>query len=265
MRRFLVAALCLACLSACSGRTALPPVPESEAESRWQSFERLSSRPAGPSVLSGSLRFGTVTDTRRVTYLLWSNGRPPVRLDVQAGAGPTVAKVLAVNGQLLLFLPEDHKAYTGEDDPDKALLRLGLPLPLGLADMAAFLDGHYAGAMGNPQVEACHAAADNPGHVVYQVRSSRGRSDITLSPQALPVRWTQTPGWDVRLDFDEHTRLPRKVEALLPGGSDTVRSERDACRIVLLIKERRQSEHFSPQELLLALPDGVIPRSLDAD
>lgn len=265
MRRFLVAALCLTCLSACSGRPALPPVPESEAEGRWQAFENLSVRPARASVLSGSLRFGPVNDTRRVTYLLWSNGRPPVRLDVQAGVGPTVAKVLAVHDQVLLFLPEDGKAFTGADDPDKALRSLGLPLPLGLADMAAFLDGRYAEAMGSPQVEAYHAAADKPDHVVYRVRSSRGRSDVTLSPQALPVRWKQNPGWDVRLDFDEHSRLPRKIEGILPGGYGTVRSEEDTCRMVLLIRERRQPEPFSAEELQLTLPDGITPRLLDAD
>lgn len=265
MRRFLVVALCLACLSACSGRTTLPPVPQGEAESRWRAFEALSLRPAEASVLSGSLRFGPVSDTRRVTYLLWSNGRPPIRLDIQAGVGTTVAKVLAAGDQVLLFLPQDSKAFTGTDDPDKALRSLGLPLPLGLADMAAFLDGRYTEAMGNPRVEEYHAAADNPEHVIYRVRSRRGRSEVTLSPQALPVRWKQIPGWDVRLDFDDHTRLPRKVEGLLPGGSGTVRPEEDACRIVLLIKERRQPERFSAEELQLALPDGVIPRSLDAD
>lgn len=263
MRRFLIVALCLACLSACSGRSALPPVPQSEAEARWQAFNALSSRPAGASVLSGSLRFGPVNDTRRVTYLLWSNGRPPIRLDVQAGVGRTVAKVLADSDQVLLFLPEDSKAYTGTDDPDKALRSLGLPLPLGLADMAAFLDGSYAEAMGNPDVEGYHAATDNPQHVVYRVISSQGRGEVTLSPQALPVRWQRSSGWDVRLDFDEHTRLPRRVEGVLPGGVGTVRE--DAYRIVLLIKERRQPERFSAEELQLVLPYGVIPRSLDAD
>lgn len=264
MRRFLVMMLCLACLSACSSRTALPPVPESEAQDRWQAFQALSGRQAEPSVLTGSLRFGSVTDTRRVTYLLWSNGRPPIRLDVQAGVGATVAKALAANGQILFFLPEEARAYTGTDDPDEALRSLGLPLPLGLADMAAFLDGHYAEALENPQVENYHASAGNAENVVYQIRSIRGRSEVTLSPQALPVRWKQSPGWDVRVDFDEHTHLPRKVEGLLPGGNGTVRSEEDAYRIVLLIKERRSSGRFSPEELQLLLPAEVIPRSLDA-
>ncbi len=266
MKRFILAAVCMAGLTACSGRTALPPpVPEGEAERRWQAFEALSERPAAPSVLSGSLRFGPINDTRRVTYLLWSNGRPPIRLDVQAGVGATVAKALAANGRVLLFLPEDNKAYMGADEPDKALRSLGLPLPLGLADMTAFLGGRYAEALGNPQVERYHASADDAENVVYIVRSEQGKSEVTLSPQALPVRWKQRPGWDVHMDFDEVTRLPRKVEGVLSGGSGTVRPEGDAYRMVLLLKERRQPERFPSGELQLALPSGVIPRSLDTD
>ena len=266
MKRFILMAVCLAGLTACSGRTALPPpVPENEAARRWEAFEALSERSAVPSVLSGSLRFGPVNDTRRVTYLLWSNGRPPVRLDVQAGVGTTVAKVLAADGRVLLFLPEDNKAYTGEDEPDRALRSLGLPLPLSLADMTAFLEGRYAEALQNPQVERYHASADDAENVVYIVRSERGKSEVTLSPQALPVRWRQHPGWDVRMDFDDVTRLPRKVEGVLPGGNGTVHPEGDAYRMVLLIKERRQPERFPPAELQLPLPAGVISRSLDTD
>ena len=265
MKRFLLVAVCLAGLTACGGRTVLPPVPEDEAERRWQAFEALSERPAVPSVLNGSLRFGPVNDTRRVTYLLWSNGRPPIRLDVQAGVGTTVAKALAANGRVLIFLPEDNKAYAGVDEPDRALRSLGLPLPLGLADMTAFLEGRYAEALGSPKVESYQASVDDAENVVYIVRSERGKSEVTLSPQALPVRWKQRPGWDVHMDFDDVTRLPRKVEGTLPGGSGTVRPEGDAYRMVLLIKERRQPERFSAGELQLALPAGVIPRSLDAD
>lgn len=265
MKRLFLVAACLLSLTACGGRAVRPPLSEGEADRRWQTFEALSDRPAVPSVISGSLRFGPLNDTRRVTYLLWDNGREPVRLDVQAGVGTTVAKALADNGRVLLFLPEDGKAYVGTDEPDKALRSLGLPLPLGLADMAAFLEGRYAEALGRPTVESYHASPDDADNVIYVVRSVRGKSEVTLSSQALPVRWKQQPGWNVRVDYDDVSRLPRKVEGILPGGRGTVRSEDDAYRMVLLIKERRWPAKFPAGEMHVALPAGIVPRSLDAD
>lgn len=265
MKRLVLVAVCLLALSACGGRVVLPPVPEAEAQRRWLAFEALSERADVPAVLSGSLRFGPVNDTRRVTYLLWNNGREPIRLDVQAGVGTTVAKVLTTGDRVLLFLPEDNKAYMGADEPDKALRTLGLPLPLGLADMTAFLQGRYFEALGSPTVESYRATDEGSENVAYAIRSARGQSELTLSPQALPVRWKVPHGWSVDVAYDDAARLPRKVEGVLPGGLGTVRAEEDAYRMVLLIKERRQPAPFPAGELRLELPAGVAPRSLDAD
>lgn len=260
--RYVTVVVCLLALGACGGHRPQPMVPESEADIRWKSFQALSGRPYAPAVLSGSLRFGPVNDTRRVTYLMWGNGGDPLRLDVQAGVGTTVAKVRVSGGEVLVYLPEEGKAYAGLDEPDRALRTMGLPLPLGLADMAAFLEGHYAEALGSPQPQGFQAVADDDG-IVYSIRTERGPSELTLSPQALPVRWKLPRGWDVRVSYDDATRLPRKVEGILPGGTSSAQPEKDSYRLILLIKDRQQPLGFPAGELELSLPAGTAIRSLD--
>lgn len=259
--RYLAGIVCLLALTACGGHRISPLAPESEADIRWKSFQALSDKPLAPAVLSGSLRFGPTDDTRRVTYLLWGNGGDPLRLDVQAGVGTTVAKIRVSGGEVLAYLPEEGKAYSGQDAPDKALRAMGLPLPLGLADMAAFLEGRYVRALGNPQPEGFQASADGDG-IVYRVRTAHGTSELTLSPQALPVRWKLPHGWDVSIAYDDATQLPRKVEGVLPGGA-SARPEKDNYRLVLLIKDRQQPLGFPVGDLELNLPAGTIARSLD--
>ena len=138
------------------------PTSGGDAASRWQAFVQRSSHPAAYDILSGSLRFGPANDTRRVTYLLWSsntggpsvlddNGHEPagldaadripgatddertIRLEVNAGVGANVAKAVFENGQMLLVLPRDQKAYAGAETPETLRRLLGLPLPIGIS------------------------------------------------------------------------------------------------------------------------------------
>lgn len=255
-------ALCLLTLAACSYSppTLSPEDMKGEAGARWQAFQSLSERPAAPFVLGGSLRFGVPDDTRRVTYLLWGNGGEPFRLDIQAGVGVTVAKAQVADGTLLLFLPQDNKAYNGTDHPDKALTRIGIPLPLSLRQLSDFLLGHYAQTLDNPKVIDYKPAPRGDG-IVYTILTSAGISDLELSPQGLPLSWNLPARWKVTFDYDENL-LPRKLEAeRLEGRS--VPTDLSGYRAILLIKNRQVPPPFPPSELQLALPAGVYPQSLD--
>lgn len=256
--------LCLLTLSACADR-AQPLTPEQmegEASVRWQAFQSLSERDNAPFVLSGSLRFGVPDDTRRVTYLLWGNGGEPFRLDIQAGVGATAAKAQVSDGTLLLYLPQDNKAYSGTDHPDKALTRIGMPLPLSLRQLSDFLDGRYRSALGQPQVLAYRPAPRGDG-IIYTIISPAitGKSELELSAQGLPVAWNLPSSWKVNLDYDDNL-LPRKLEAELPDGRG-VRSDLAGYKVILLIKNRQTPAPFPSHELELLLPSGVSPQSLD--
>ena len=91
---------CLALLCACARQPVLETSPENRAvlEQRWQKFAAIGAvdklDKAEPYRLQLSLRFGTEGDTRRVTALFWGNSQRQLRLDVMAGVGTTVAKIL---------------------------------------------------------------------------------------------------------------------------------------------------------------------------
>jgi outer membrane biogenesis lipoprotein LolB len=225
------AALVLASLAA-SCTPGPPRLEEGEAALRWQSFAKTAA-PSGSSVLGGSLRFGPDNDTRRVTYLLWGNADGPLRLDVQAGAGVVVARARMEEGAVLIHFPQEGKAYIGADAPDKALRALGIPLPLSLAELNAFLQGRYGEALGGPSPESSRPAAQGTG-IVYAVRGPRGQSLLELSPEALPVGWSVPRAWSVTVRFDPATRLPVRIDGVLPAEFP----DADAYRLVLLIKER---------------------------
>ena len=75
-----------------------PPPNMEEQEGRWKKFIQRSIEEK-PYALQGSFRFGDSKNTNRVNYIFWSNGAVPLRLDVMAGVGASIAKFLkAKNG-----------------------------------------------------------------------------------------------------------------------------------------------------------------------
>lgn len=99
----------LACACAKQPSTAdLGPEAQARLENRWQKFTGASdAAPLAPYRLQMSLRFGTEGDTRRVTALFWGNGGRQLRLDVMAGVGAVVAKILE-DGQHFLEIGRAH-------------------------------------------------------------------------------------------------------------------------------------------------------------
>ena len=58
---------------------------------------------------------------------------------MNAGVGANVAKAVFENGQMLLVLPRDEKAYAGAETPDTLRRLLGLPLPMRMNRLNDFL------------------------------------------------------------------------------------------------------------------------------
>ena len=105
---------CLVLLCACARQPVLQTSPENRAvlEQRWQKFAALgAAEKSKPYRLQLSLRFGTEGDTRRVTALFWGNSQRQLRLDVMAGVGTTVAKILEDGQHFLVYSPSENKAY----------------------------------------------------------------------------------------------------------------------------------------------------------
>ena len=265
-------------LTGCGPR-GIPLTPESDASSRWQAFAARSSASAEYDVLSGSLRFGPVNDTRRVTYLLWSgasddgepdDGHEPagldaadstpgvagdsrsVRLEVNAGVGANVAKVLFENGRMLLVLPQDRKAYAGAETPENLQLLLGLPLPMRMNDLNDFLAGRYLSALDVPAPERYVTGDD--GNIIYRYRRDGMDCELELNAQALPVRWSVAGRWTLDLTYDEK-ELPRRMDGRM-------NSDEGELRMVLLVKERRPSGSLPFSSMHLEVPAAFAVYSL---
>ena len=266
-------------LSGC-GPKGIPLEPESDAASRWQAFAARSAAPAEYDVLSGSLRFGPVNDTRRVTYLLWSgnpsdeeasDGHEPagldaadlgsnsaddqreIRLEVNAGVGANVAKALFANGRMLLVLPQDQKAYSGEETPENLRALLGLPLPMRMNDLNDFLAGRYLSALDVPAPERYVTGDD--GNIIYRYRSNGPDCELELNAEALPVRWSVAGHWTLDLAYDEKDLLRR-----MDGRMNSSDGE---LRMVLLVKERRPSGSLPDSSMHLDVPAAFAVYSLD--
>ena len=266
-------------LSGC-GPKGIPLESESDAASRWQAFAARSAAPAQYDVLSGSLRFGPVNDTRRVTYLLWSgnavgheagDGHEPaglkaadfgsdvaedpreIRLEVNAGVGANVAKALFANGRMLLVLPQDQKAYAGEETPENLRALLGLPLPMRMNDLNDFLAGRYLSALDVPAPERYVTGDD--GNIIYRYRSNGQDCELELNAEALPVRWSVAGHWTLDLAYDEKA-LPRRMDGRMNSSDGEL-------RMVLLVKERRPSGSLPDASMHLDVPAAFAVYSLD--
>lgn len=230
--------LCLIMLLAACAR----PVPESplSPEDSMAPWERMLAMPQdAPYRIQLSMRFGEEGDTRRVTALLWGNGQSPLRLDVMAGAGATIAKISEQPGEFLIFVPGENKAYY-HDGPTTPLLNIGTPLPLNLGELAALLSGGYRQVFGEKPLSVTPAGEN----MEYGLDNPPGGL-LSLDNNGLPTLW-QLNGWQLKFAYgDEWPTLPKSLRLTSDKGKFAM----------ILIKEREKiDEPFTSEQMLLALP-----------
>lgn len=234
-------ALLLACVCACAkAPTETTPVP---GESPWDKMAAISSQDNRPCRVQFSLRFGQENDTRRVTGILWSNDNESIRLDVMAGVGATVAKLMDNPGNFLLLSPQENRAYT-HTGSNRPLLRIGEPLPFDLSQLALLLAGHYAQVYGKG-VEAADKSGD--GGVVYELEKPAGGL-LEVSQNGLPQLW-RTPNWSLRFRYSENSVYPDSLRLTGKGG-----------RIAILLVKNREfpAGPFTAEQMELVKPEGYM-------
>ena len=244
----LVIFCCLALLCACARQPVLETSPENRAvlEQRWQKFAAVSSADKSePYRLQLSLRFGTEGDTRRVTALFWGNSQRQLRLDVMAGVGTTVAKILEDGQHFLVYSPSENKAYFYQG-ATKPLLQVGVPVPFNLVHLADLLNGRYTAVFGN-QFDKTAFSAD--GKALYDLQGQPG-GRLIINEQGLPVEWQEQAngkGWSMEILYsDDPKPLPCRRNLAQSNGK----------RAIVLIKEREKvSQPFTKEQMALTLPD----------
>lgn len=245
--------LCMAVLlCACAKQPALQPGPETQTqlESRWLKFTALSAAaPVGPYRLQLSMRFGSKGDTRRVTALFWGNNERQLRLDVTAGVGAVVAKILEDGRHFLVYSPRENKGYfyQGASQP---LLQVGVPVPFNLGHLADLLNGRYTAVFGE-NFDAASGLKD--GLARYRLVGNPGGS-LDLNSEGLPVFWRESSaggrGWTMEITYDEDSRppLPRRLTLIHSNGK----------RAILLVKEREKPvAAFTVEQMSLTLPESA--------
>lgn len=234
-------------LAACA-KAPVRQAPEGEAARIWREMESAEAAPA-PYRLQLSMRFGEEGNTRRVTALLWGNGSDALRLDVMAGVGATIAKIAENGDRFLVFLPRENRAYFHEG-PNRPLLKIDVPVPFDLFQLADLLNGRFARVFGAAPDSGAMLKNGDASYVV----SGPMAGELELNPSGAPVDWRQkTGGWRLAFAYDEETpRLPKSLRLENINGK----------RAIILVKEREKvAAPFEAARLELDIPGGapVLP------
>lgn len=245
MKKILLAALVCVALCACA-RTGQIPSETGNAAQIWQKMLAANAED-GPYRLQFSLRFGEEGNTRRVTGLLWGNDDSSLRMDIMAGVGAVLAMMADSPDRFLLYAPREHKAYE-HNGPEKPLLKVGMPLPFNMAQLAALLNGHYAAVFGiKPE-----SSEERDGNYLYQLDTPPG-GQLALNADGCPESWKQTgDGWVLEIAYDD-SKLPRQLK--LSSGNR---------RAIIVVKEReRPAQPFDNARMALEIPANtpVLPLS----
>lgn len=250
--------LCLLCgmlfLSACSLKPSdilLTPANEAEALILWDQFVAPNQAPLAPYVINGSFRFGLPNETRRVTYIMWSNGDLPLRLDIQAGIGVGIASIEENENQVHVFLPQNERAYIlASDALDSFLQRLGMSVPLSFMEISALMRGEFSTFFYSElqSISMNEKANTIEDRYVYVVDMPKMFLKISLNTKALPTYFEINEEWGIAIEYNE-IDLPYKL---------TFNSLVSEYKGIMLVKEINNREAFSKEALELQIPSGTF-------
>jgi hypothetical protein len=254
-------ALLCCCLAACAPRQRPAPEPaptHADVITAWVRFVRTwEIQPPQPGVyVKASLYYrrevrGNMRGNRTLLEI-WGDFSRPLRLDVRAGVGTSLAHVREDAQGLLAYYPGTNRAYT-HGEPALGARALGLPLPFSVKDLAHALMGSLKGLV----PERFSRGRPVPGGgFEFRFETDPRIDALFLDAEGLPAQLTGTtldalgrPGEAWSLTFDGYDRqhpgkpLPEKLTLALPGEETGV----------LRVKEREYREAPWPEKAM-ALP-----------
>lgn len=257
----MTAVLSLAVLSGCATR--IPPdTVLTTPRDAWAAFrQNYCDRPDGKAIrVKASLQYSRTKPARRTNRTLvslWGDFGGTMRLDVSASIGRLLAHIREDENGLLVFYPEDNKAYTHKNAVLGAT-RLGMPFPFSLSVLASALAGDFSGL-----APRRYAGAEQAGeNFTYELKSGPV-SRIVLDRWGRPVRFEGTTAarTDWTFDMDRYEDAANGVPPL-------------ADKLTLALDNGEQGVlHIKSLELMLApwpaqslelpLPEDVTPIRLD--
>lgn len=258
--------ICMMCvvlfLSACSSKQrysvsapssqATAVVVKTDAITLWEQFILLKpiSLSPKPYVLSGSLRVGYPNELRRVTYIMWSNGDLPLRVDFQAGVGASIASIEESTNQLRVFLPQNDAAYVLDSkDTHKFLQHLGISVPFNFKELSVLLRGRFEVFSDAELLDIIinEETEDLTDRYLYIVKLPKLFLEIRLNNKAMPVYFKINKEWELAVAYDD-TDLPYKL---------TFHSLVSEYKGIMLVKDREIKKEFTPDNLEVKFPAGI--------
>lgn len=237
-------------LNACVTKSVTLPTLE-EQEARWEKFIS-HTIDESPYTLQGSFRFGDKDNTNRVNYIFWSNGSLPLRVDVMAGVGASIAKVRENTDEVLMYLVQDKKAMLMENYHEmNPLVSLGMPVPISFYEMSLLLRGGFNQVLQNIHLDTVKTSKNaKRDYEKYSYYFSSINMDglVQLNDNGLPMHCEIDNTWAFDLVYEEKSMLPHRV---------VISSLLDDYKAILLVKERSTPPQYKDEDFVFELPKGT--------
>ena len=253
--------LLLAC-SACASKEAYvrPPVA-GEAGQAWETFTS-AQMPKGPFRVSATLRYETPSgESTRVAALMWGNGSLqdpyPLRLDIQASIGITVAKIREDGSSFQAYSPDEKTVYTNEG-PNRTLTSFGLPIPVSLGQLSRLLNGQANALFAPPITSAGTGSREftlTQRGMAFPVPEAKLPGIIELSPNGTLLSWRDFGnGWAMEFAMSPNNpRIPERLSVSHPAGY---------AATITVKKMEQLTTPFKNDQLDLTLPGGTSRKPL---
>lgn len=237
-------------LNACTAQKVTLPSIEDQ-QSRWEKFTT-ATIDERPYTLQGSFRFGDKENTNRVNYIFWSNGSLPLRVDVMAGVGASIAKIREDTEEVLMYLVQDKKAMLMQNYHEiNPLVSLGMPVPISFYEMSLLLRGGFNQVLQELNLDSVtisEKAKNEFEKYSYYFSSINMDGLVQLDENGMPVHCEIDNTWAFDLSYDEKTMLPYRV---------VISSLIDEYKAILLVKERSNPAQYKEEDLIFELPKGT--------
>lgn len=199
------------------GDTALPT--EASAERVWATLTSFSVPGARAFLFKSSLNSITPQGMNRLTFDLWGNFEYPIRLDVRAGIGATIAVWREDATGWLAYYPGQNVTYLGA--ADHLAKPVNQRLPLSLRELALLLSGRTAAVL---PAGYTSWKLEEQGGIRYLFDQGERLSGLTLDNSLRPLILTGShpEPWSLRFDSwdDAHDpALPVKMTLRFQDGS----------------------------------------------
>lgn len=234
-------------LNACVAKQELLVPTQEDQEKRWQLFleNKIEEKPYA---LQGSIRFGSSENTNRVNYILWSNGTLPLRLDIMAGVGASIAKIAETQKEITMYFPQENRAIImdnfGEINP---LISMGMPVPISFNEISFLLRGGFNQIFENISLDLVKAKKAKKEYQRYTYYFSSKKMDglMQLDVTGKPVYCEVNDEWIFEIFYDKKEQTPYKV---------IIRSKIEDYKAILMVKDRTFPVKYSKSDLKFTLP-----------